>query len=514
MPAAAPVSAKADHAVVLLFVDQTVTVGADAPTNTTSSVRVTLDKVGGRWLISAFDPIYHPMPAPRWIDVAAPAVQLRALTWGPDDGPIALCLHGFPDTAYGFRKLAPHLVAAGYRVVAPFMRGYVPSSIPSDGSYHIGALMHDALQVREACGPTDRDVVIGHDWGAAIATGLAAMPDSPFVKAVVMSVPPSAALRPQRGPVPNRGKLLRLLPAQLCAQLVHQLLPAAELPERSGSWIVPLLWRRWSPGYNAAEDLRHVDAAIGAPQYWRAALGPYRATIRNTKPPARYAELHRWWTEPPQLPTPLPARQRRRLHDTGIHALARDALPDGSDVAIVENAGHFLQLEQPGKVAELGAELHRLGRLSTAVVSHLTWGPTRARGPRRFDLRLSPQVSCLVGVRYGVSGVSRDLGSVLVAESQTPTVSPDRHPGHTGTHHPGELKREVVALCLRTRRRRVTPRDRGTSSTPPTWCSAGSPLRQPLCCAASTSRHSRRMSTVAISSSSSTPTRSPSAATS
>ena len=57
VPAAAPVSAKTDHAVVLLFVDQTVTVGADAPTNTTSSVRVTLDKVGGRWLISAFDPI-------------------------------------------------------------------------------------------------------------------------------------------------------------------------------------------------------------------------------------------------------------------------------------------------------------------------------------------------------------------------------------------------------------------------------------------------------------------------
>ena len=57
VPAAAPVSAKADRAVVLLFVDQTVTVGSDAPTNTTSSVRVTLDKVGGRWLISAFDPI-------------------------------------------------------------------------------------------------------------------------------------------------------------------------------------------------------------------------------------------------------------------------------------------------------------------------------------------------------------------------------------------------------------------------------------------------------------------------
>ncbi|BBX09544.1 hypothetical protein [Mycolicibacterium aichiense] len=57
VPAAASVSAKPDHAVVLLFVDQTVVVGTDAPTNTASSVRVTMEKVNNRWLISGFDPI-------------------------------------------------------------------------------------------------------------------------------------------------------------------------------------------------------------------------------------------------------------------------------------------------------------------------------------------------------------------------------------------------------------------------------------------------------------------------
>jgi len=57
VPAAAPVSADPDHAVVLLFVNQTVTVGQQPPTDTASSVRVTLDKVDGRWLISAFDPV-------------------------------------------------------------------------------------------------------------------------------------------------------------------------------------------------------------------------------------------------------------------------------------------------------------------------------------------------------------------------------------------------------------------------------------------------------------------------
>ncbi len=57
VPAAASVSASANHAVVLVFVDQTVTIGNDPPTNTASRVRVTLDKVGGRWLIAGFDPI-------------------------------------------------------------------------------------------------------------------------------------------------------------------------------------------------------------------------------------------------------------------------------------------------------------------------------------------------------------------------------------------------------------------------------------------------------------------------
>jgi Mce-associated membrane protein len=57
VPAAASVSATGNHAVVLVFIDQTTTIGNDAPTQTTSSVRVTLDKVDGKWLISQFDPV-------------------------------------------------------------------------------------------------------------------------------------------------------------------------------------------------------------------------------------------------------------------------------------------------------------------------------------------------------------------------------------------------------------------------------------------------------------------------
>lgn len=57
VPAAASVSASSSHAVALVFLNQSVLVGKEAPSETGSSVRVTLDKVGGRWLVSAFDPV-------------------------------------------------------------------------------------------------------------------------------------------------------------------------------------------------------------------------------------------------------------------------------------------------------------------------------------------------------------------------------------------------------------------------------------------------------------------------
>ncbi|KWX25647.1 epoxide hydrolase [Mycolicibacterium wolinskyi] len=290
------------------------------------------------------------MTEPRWLDVTAPAVQLRALVWGPDDGPVALCLHGFPDTAYGWRKVAPVLADAGWKVVAPFLRGYVPSSIPTDGSYHVGALMDDALRVLEASGRTGRDVLVGHDWGAIAASGLAAMSDSPFGKSVIMSVPPAASFRPL-GRVADSGKLAKQLPRQLLRSWYMLYFQLPWLPERSASWVVPRLWRQWSPGFNAAEDIRHVDAAIGAPERWRAAIGYYRAMLRWTTPPAAYAKLHEQWLSPPALPTLY-------LHGTDDGCAApdyarwvQDVLPHGSAVSIVERAGHFMQLDQPDVVA-------------------------------------------------------------------------------------------------------------------------------------------------------------------
>jgi pimeloyl-ACP methyl ester carboxylesterase len=67
-------------------------------------------------------------------------------------GPLALCLHGFPDTAHTWRHLLPLLAGAGFHAVAPFMRGYAPTAIPADGAYQLGALVADTVALHEVLG--------------------------------------------------------------------------------------------------------------------------------------------------------------------------------------------------------------------------------------------------------------------------------------------------------------------------------------------------------------------------
>ena len=67
--------------------------------------------------------------------VRANGIDFAYLEAGPEDGPLALCLHGFPDHAHTFRHLLPELAAAGWHAVAPWMRGYHPTGAVPDGQY-------------------------------------------------------------------------------------------------------------------------------------------------------------------------------------------------------------------------------------------------------------------------------------------------------------------------------------------------------------------------------------------
>ena len=76
------------------------------------------------------------------------ALAFSALAMG--DGPVVLCLHGFPDNAGSFRHQLPALAEAGYRAISLTLRGYEPGSIPVDGDYTMETIATDILAVIES----------------------------------------------------------------------------------------------------------------------------------------------------------------------------------------------------------------------------------------------------------------------------------------------------------------------------------------------------------------------------
>ena len=81
-------------------------------------------------------------PKPVAREISANGVEFTVLEAG--SGPLALCLHGFPDSAHTWRHQLPAIAEAGFHAVAPFMRGYAPTAVPEDGCFSLGALIADA----------------------------------------------------------------------------------------------------------------------------------------------------------------------------------------------------------------------------------------------------------------------------------------------------------------------------------------------------------------------------------
>lgn len=279
-----------------------------------------------------------------------PTVRANGLTFTyhelGGDGPLALCLHGFPDSAWGWRHLLPALAGAGFRAVAPFLRGYAPTEVPADGVYQTGALAADAVALHEALGGDADAVLLGHDWGAMATYGAASLEPGRWRRVVGMAVPPAGAM--------GQGFLsydqLRRSWYMFFFQhpLADVVVPLDDLA------FVDRLWADWSPGYDAADDLPRVKDALRDPANLAAALGYYRATLGDGPTRERYDAAQQATQQPP----PQPTLYLHGLTDgcvgaelaTGVESSLTAA---GSRVVMVEGAGHFLHLEQPDVVNPL-----------------------------------------------------------------------------------------------------------------------------------------------------------------
>ena len=121
--------------------------------------------------------------------IATNGITLHAVTAGPEDGPLVLLLHGFPEFWYGWRRQIPALAAAGFRVLAPDQRGYNLSDKPRElSAYRLDALAADALGLIDAAG-RERAFVVGHDWGAMVAWWLALVAPQRVERLAILNVP-------------------------------------------------------------------------------------------------------------------------------------------------------------------------------------------------------------------------------------------------------------------------------------------------------------------------------------
>jgi pimeloyl-ACP methyl ester carboxylesterase/uncharacterized protein (DUF952 family) len=201
--------------------------------------------------------------------------SLRALMAGPEGGAPVVLLHGFPETASVWRHQIAALAAAGYRVIAPTLRGYAGSSRPRGlGPYRLDSLVADVPALADALrlGPCH---VVGHDWGGAIAWELAARHPERVRTVTVLNAPRADVLR--RAALTSLGQLRRswyilaFMPPLLGEALLARIGPRRLFQGTS------------APGTFGEAELAEAAAAWAEPGAKTAMLAYYRA---NVLPPA------------------------------------------------------------------------------------------------------------------------------------------------------------------------------------------------------------------------------------
>lgn len=265
------------------------------------------------------------VPETDWMPVDANGLTFACLTWG--EGPLVLLVHGFPDTAHTWDAIGPRIAARGYRVVAPFTRGYAPTTIPEGEVFSPDHQASDLIGLLEAL--TDEPaIVVGHDWGAVATYAAAHKAPERLRKLITVGIP--------------HPLTVRLRPSLLWGArhlLTHRLPGAAARWQADSLGSLRTLYERWSPSHTwSDDDLAAVANAFAAPGCLHAALGYYRCL-----PIRQPAYMKR--------PIPVPSLVLGGLHDgvltTADFERSAGRFAPGQCTVQMIPGGHFPHLEHP-----------------------------------------------------------------------------------------------------------------------------------------------------------------------
>ena len=270
--------------------------------------------------------------------VSVNGLKLHTVVMGPDDGPLAVLLHGFPECWYSWLHQIATLADAGYRVVVPDQRGYNLSQKPVGvESYGVDHLVADVRGLIRAFG-REKAVVAGHDWGGVVAWRLAMDHPEIVQKLIVMNAPhPAAFARELKASWSQRFKSWYALFFQI-PWLPETLLTLSPMATAR------LFFRRTAVRANvfSDRDLEVMAAAMAQPGAMRAMINWYRAPVRY--PSARRAQVIEvltlliWAEDDVALGKPLTCGLEEWVPNMSVH--------------YISHCGHWVQNEAPDEVNE------------------------------------------------------------------------------------------------------------------------------------------------------------------
>lgn len=298
-------------------------------------------------------------------------IRIRAAVEGT--GPVVIMVHGFPELWYSWRHQIRAVAEAGFRVVAPDVRGYGGSDKPDPiAAYDMVEMTSDVIGLIDALGE-DTAILVGHDWGAPIVWNTAYLHPDRIAAVAGLSVPPG-----RRGQVPNLELWRQVYSGQFFYQLYFQPegVAEAELEADVRSSLARIYY--FASGDVPAEDLVRVaakgpDAAfldgMSLPQVlpdWlsEADLDYFTAAFRASGfrgPLNRYRAQDRDWELLPELaeltigqPSCFIAGARdvvrSFLPGVDLYANPGALCSDFRGATIIEGEGHFVQQEAPEAV--------------------------------------------------------------------------------------------------------------------------------------------------------------------
>jgi pimeloyl-ACP methyl ester carboxylesterase len=263
-------------------------------------------------------------------------------TWRYNDsgrGPAVMLLHGFPDTPLSWAGIADSLHRAGYRTIVPYLRGYHPDTLVPGRPYDALHIAEDAVGLLDALG-LESAVLVGHDWGATVVYGAAALaPDR--VRAIVpIAIPHPRTLKPK-----NALQALGLF--VLARHFLYFQLPWAESgTRRSDFQYIDALYQRWAPGWHGpARDaaVERAKEAFATPAVLTGAIDYYRAMG---------AKIDRRVLAPIQCSGLMVAGGKDFGGHLGPYEKSRGLFEGGAELVVMPEAGHWPHREEESQFTD------------------------------------------------------------------------------------------------------------------------------------------------------------------